>query len=502
MKKKFYLFFSFCILIVCAFFVNGNINSSIYAYSGVTSISSALYYTNSPTESPIENTNNTYVLNFNQNFNENNIISSTNSPYGTYVVGTYVNLDGRLYEELEVNEQQEIFNDMKWVINGTTIVFNNYQFFNNSFAVKLNTSFSKRVNLEITPYQAGYITVCTYLGETNSSNNLKSEITLNCNYATPTNAILLTAGGNLNQLYEEYQEICFTALLNFSDFLNPDANYTYIWKLNEQILNETSNILILNKSDIKIGQLTITVEIQQLTNIFASEIINISTNVDEEITIIQTGGSTTQTLGQNNQPILFEASIPVTGNYTVTWFLKSPDSNIYKKQETTTKNYSFNPLEHNFGNYKVFAQISYQNKLINSNVYLIEIKPKEITQDVVFTITYKEYANTDTNVTGFECTINTEEYYKEEDIIWSIDGVQWAQGSKFNFEPSLADEYVISVKLKNQDGTVSSPQFTVVTATAIHSISIWIYIAIAFAVLTIMSILSIIITNKAREKIW
>ena len=80
-----------------------------------------------------------------------------------------------------------------------------------------------------------------------------------------------------------------------------------------------------------------------------------------------------------------------------------------------------------------------------------------------------------------------------------------SERKEFEFNPEIANEYIITVKLLNADGTsavqtISKP--LVVQPKALESNNIWMYCGIAAAALVIICIASIIISNKVREKIW
>lgn len=493
MKKKLYLIFiSFCLVIASCFCVSKNF---VFAEANtVTSLSCGLYRLTTDV-TPLPNENNIYNLDFNQEYNENNALSDDNTPYGKYIVGVNVSTAPIAYEDIEdINEKQTIFNALSWTINNTPISFENYKFVCDNYILELHTNYSQRINLAITPLQAGNLIVgCSY-------NGISTQLTIFANYATPSNISLETTD-NLVQLFEDYTDITFTTKLNYLKYLDETKSYTYIWKLNGQTLDHSQKTITLTKQMVKIGNLNLSVEVEELPLLNASETIVISTNTNIDISVTSTGGSLQQVLGEDNQPIVFDATVPVTSEYTVSWFLKSPNSNVYKKQSTTTSKYSFEPLEKGVGKYKLFAQVSLNDSSIISEIFVINITPKKVT-DKTFTITCKEYNNNATGVTSFACTIDTKDYYSEDDIIWSVNSVQYAKGSSFNFEPSVANEYIISVKLKNNDGSITTPQFAVVKAKSIQKTDIWIYILIAVAALAVICTTSIIVSNKLREKIW
>ena len=66
----------------------------------------------------------------------------------------------------------------------------------------------------------------------------------------------------------------------------------------------------------------------------------------------------------------------------------------------------------------------------------------------------------------------------------------------------FAEEYVISVRLKNSDGKYIQPSSVTVKAKSLQQSNIWIYVVISSVSLIVICVLSIIISNKKREKIW
>ena len=154
--------------------------------------------------------------------------------------------------------------------------------------------------------------------------------------------------------------------------------------------------------------------------------------------------------------------------------------------------------------HKIFAQATIDNVYVKSDIYEIVINPKPATEEHEFTITTNAYSNTSTNVQAFDCKIDTENYYEEDEIVWMVNKEVYATGSHIKFEPSLAGEYVIVVKLLNADGTVGEAISKTITLNAktIQQNALWIYISIAVVCLVAICISSILISNKMREKIW
>ena len=500
MKKSFlYFFITICLVFSCAFFAN-NQAKILYADNDLTvvDLNVALYETPSPNELPMDNSDSVYTINFNDNFSDTQEISESNLPYKKYYIGIEISTSPYPFEELDWQQKMALLDNISatFTINETSVEFDGTTAKTNDYEiVALLGDLSYRIYLSICSYKPGAMVVAC------SAGYFSSRMTINYRYAEPSN-IELTTTDSLNQLYENYTPIRLTAVLNNLRFLNPSAEYTYLWTLDGSELDIKTNYLQITKDMVKVGTLKLTLEIVELPLLIAQKTISISTEIGYEISLTHTGGEMTQTVGDNNQPINLTASIPTTETYTITWYLKKADTNIYQKQNSNGQVFLFNPVIYSTGVYKVFAE-AYTNQTqltVRSDILVIELKTKPADIEKKFDIMYKEYNNAETNVTAYECSVEASEYYKEDEIVWYINDIQIAQGSHFNFIPQFADDYVIMVRLRNATGT--STNSIAVRARSVESTNIWLYIAIAVVVLIGICALSIVISNKKREKIW
>ena len=497
MKKNFcYFFIAFCMILSCMFFAKQEA-SVLYADNTVTGISIALYQSTLASELPLENENGVYSLPFNKNFSDNEQISESNLPYKKYYIGITVQTSPVTFEGLPFAEKVTIYGEIlsSFEINGELVEFTSQTAKTDDYEITAYGDYSSRINMSFCSYKSGPMVISC------SAGNYSASMTAKCEYAEPSSLDLVTQD-SISQLYENFSPIRFTALFNHTKYLDPNAQYTYIWTLDDTTLSVNTNYLQITKEMIKIGSLRLTLEIEELPLLFAQKTLTITTEIGYKVSVTHSGGELTQTIGQNNQPINFVASIPTTENYIISWYLKSSDTNIYQKQKTNGTNFSFNPLAYSAGKFKLFAEaITTETDIsIRSDIFVISLETKKAEEQKKFDINCKEYDNAGTSVTAFECSVDAGEYYLEDEIVWSINGIQYAQGSHFNFEPQFADDYVISVRLKNASGT--STNSIAVRAKTVQSTNIWLYAGIAIGVLVIICTFSIIISNKKREKIW
>lgn len=498
MKKNLLCFFiTICLIFSCAFFTNYQTNILHAEDISVVGLYMALYQGTSVSDLPMENDDNVYSIKFNENFLDNEEISDTNLPYKRYYIGIRVDTSPIVFEDLSIPEKLQLFSEAaaSFTINGETVVFEGQTARTNDYELIVLGDMSTRINISFCAYKPGPMVIACSAGYYTAS------MTVNCEYAEPSKVELSTTD-SFEQLYENYTPIRVTAVFNNSKYIDTSAEYTYMWYLDNTELNVHTNFLQITKDMIKVGTIRLTLEIIELPLLIAQENIVISTEIGYEVSLTHTGGDLTQTIGDNIQPINFMASIPTTETYTVTWYLKKADTNIYQKQNSTGPVFMFNSAIYNAGIYKIFAEAytSQTQLTVRSNVLVIELKTKPADVEKKFDIYCKEYKNSATSVTAYECSVEASEYYKEDEIVWSINGIQYAQGSHFNFEPQYADDYVISVRLRNASGT--STNSIAVRAKSVESSNIWLYIAIAGVALIGICTLSIIISNKKREKIW
>ncbi len=484
MKKSKYCLFIFVLMVFSIFSFNTiNLQNVLAQDPSVTSITSTLNYIENDLE--VQKNNGIYQINFEKNIQ---------NPYKTYLVKTDITMSDFSIPTTEIIDQ------MTWTIKNLTtqqtdnISFSSSEYINEYYKLELHGK-----DISITPLKPCTIEVISTL------QSQSSKITICCNYAV-LERINIQNENSLTQLYESFSDIKLNVILEYADYLDPSISYNYIWKIGSQTLTDKSSSITITKDMIKIGETEISVEIENNQKISATIKLVITTNEDYVINITHSG-NLVQTYDDHNQPISFTADVPITKDYQITWFLKSPDDHIYKKQSTQTnqKNYTFNPLQNPTGTYKIFAQATtIDNIVVTSEVYEIVINPKVVTEEKEFTIVTKTYSNASTNVQAFDCTIDTQNYYDEDEIVWLVNGSMYALGSHIKFEPSLAGEYIIQVRFINADNTLGNSISKTITLNAktIGQNTLWIYISISLVVLIGLCVSSIIISNKMREKIW
>lgn len=512
MKKT--LYFAFFALMVFVTLGFASTNSVVFADlpSNVTasSIDIALYDAMG-NSNPLPNENNVYSIDF-HDFDENSAINATsNNPYGTFYIGITVNTQP-LYEALNPDEKLQIFRDVRngrdekegIFISGSRVSFGNSEITNNGNYIVYSPELSEfyegaRIFIRITPIKSAITSISCEVY------NLSAQLTLNCEYATPN--ILTIDPPVSNQLYETFQPVTFTATPNYQDWLDQDNPLTYEWTLNSQLQTGNTNTFTVTNDIIAVGDYTIAVTIPG-TILQASAVLHIGTEQSYTVTVTH-NGELEFVRGEYFQPIRFDASIPVQETYTVDWFLKSPDSSIYDFQLTAPA-YDFLSAEYSIGEYKVFAIVRYNSENYYSEIFTITINPAQVEESHTFTINIEQYENDYTGLTGYEFSIDAKNYFKNKDIIWvvsiqdnSIIGVVRRQvGYTFNFQPTRAENYLVSV-YSLEGGQLNPLASQEVTPRRIgQNYVFWIYLLSITGAIIILGVVSIIISNKAREKIW
>ena len=425
------------------------------------------------------------------------------NPYKTHTVELSLFLStGQKFDEIGGADKNAIIERTIWSVNGTSIVWNNFTFENSSFKLTLSGK-----DLEITPCKAGAYTI------TCSIDNATVTTTLMCDYAEPT-TLNLKVEGQKEQLYETFTDITLTAVINNTEYLDPNKEYTYLWYINTTdqknlITNQTSNTLIITKNMIKIEKMKFIVVLAQNTTLQKSTDITITTEQQYTVTLNQTQPLE---LEITDTAVNLKATVP-SSTYEVIWFLCYPNNFLFEMQTTTESGFTFNPSNYSPGKYKVFAKAIITedaNKKVESisDVLVITIlKPEvDIDKDVELEITPRAYANKDTGVQGFELSVDLQGAYPEDRIVWLIDGAAYGRGSQINFDPILAGEYYIQIRLLDNNGRVINAGGPLADLTfeaePVQTDSLWIFIGCAVGAIIILCVLSIIISNKKREKIW
>ena len=178
-------------------------------------------------------------------------------------------------------------------------------------------------------------------------------------------------------------------------------------------------------------------------------------------------------------------------------------SNVYQKQPTTNIEYTFNPLEYSAGNYNIFARLIIDENEYVSNVISIKLNPKERTAPTL-EIQVEKFNNNSTGVEGFKFSVDLQDYYNPENIVWLIEGQTQGTGNEITFRPTVANDYKVEVKLfdSKKGEPIKSLTWKNVEAKSMQATHMWIYITVAGIVLIGICTASIIISNKKREKIW
>ena len=492
MKKLWGIFICFMLtlsLCVGIPFLNQNVNAESYTITGI-----SIDINNEDTSKPIPDENGNYHASF-----KTNTVKETDPHYSTFVIKSKISTN----PQTSLIDQSTI-NAIVWKINGSALSFNNGAIDNNEYTVQLIGK-----DIKFTPKLPK-----TFIFK-NSLNGFDSNtISLISDYATPTQIKIVPSGGSLQQLYEDYSQITLKAVLNYQEYLDPSINYTFSWYKNStddsNKLPETSNTLVITKSMLELKKMKFFVKLNNWTLKDDSIEIEITTNASYSIKI-STLGKLEQTIGKDLESLSITASlslneennIKIPDKAIINWYVLTPKSNVYQKQQTTNIEYTFNPLEYSAGNYNIFARLTTidKNEYV-SNVISIKLNPKERTAPTL-EIQVEKFNNNSTGVEGFKFSVDLQDYYNPENIVWLIEGQTQGTGNEITFSPTVANDYKVEVKLLDSKGEpIKSLTWKNVEAKSMQATHMWIYITVAGIVLIGICTASIIISNKKREKIW
>ena len=434
---------------------------------------------------------------------------NTETPYRTFTVSASVSTSPTNWYELSSTDQQEILSLIKWQVNGYELDFTS----SNTVEISNFKAVKNNLKLEFTASAAGsYIITISVEGQQQTA-----IANLMCDYYippvnVPSNINSLTATtGSLAQVYENYQEVTLHAELRYKEFLNPNTNYTYEWYIGSvedryKIKDANTCDLVIPKNMIKIETMTFIVVVKRDGISVGEKSANLVITTNQQLAVVVTyTGATVQRLGSTEQ-LDFEVSVPVSDNYTVYWLVGNADNGVYAKQETNEETFSLDMSKYTTeGTYRVFSKVVIKGTPYYSNIVEIKLQ-KKIVENVVFEITQSPYNNNKTGVQGFDLSINTSDYYNENEIVWIVNGTAVGIGSSIKFNPELSNQYYVEARLIDENGKI------VKTGQPLASAAIdaqptplentWIIYVSAGLLVLLLSVLSIVISNVKREKIW
>lgn len=423
--------------------------------------------------------------------------SSQSSSYATYVIKATVT--------------PTTTENVTWKVSGTVLDFTSSNPIKNSY---YEAYMSNNLSIQFTPLLPNTFSIVGSL-----ASNESNTVTLQSQYTTPTEVKINTTS-NVTQNIDSFTDIVLEAKLNREAFIDL-SKCTFQWYKNDtgidDKLSESSSRLTITKQMLKDENISI-----GTTKFYVIVVIDNANSLTDYTSItltndssyaisIKTEQSTEQTIDKNIVQIDFKATITplLPSSYTIDWFVLNNKSSVYQKENTQGgTEYTFNTLGKRAGTYKIFAKITElgdNGKILSeavSNIYTITILPKEETPTTPKIKIDDRYNNQDTNVEGFKLSADVgdyADYYEDTDFIWYVTGSYSTQmeGKSVHFEPTVAGECIIKLYVKgknveNKTITVKSTQMNIM----------WVYLGVAVGALIIICALSIIISNKKREKIW
>ena len=142
-------------------------------------------------------------------------------------------------------------------------------------------------------------------------------------------------------------------------------------------------------------------------------------------------------------------------------------------------------------------------QIVEGTPISITLNARTIEPNQTFNITYITKDDSSTGLESYELTVDVGNYFDESKIVWYVGTSAMKIGKDFYFAPIVANQYIVSVKLMLDNGTTRTISNTVtVHPKSVDTSSMLVFLLIAGAVLIVICILSIIISNKGREKIW
>lgn len=516
MKKVFSYLFCF-IMIVCGACGFSQVMQKAYADDDLTITKVTLNIFNSDkTTVPQtkEDDNNTYLAEYQKN----------NVPhYPSFYLQATI-----LTDPSDAVVDDSVSSQMKWFVDGVEIDFSgNSTIDGQEYSIVGDTY----LGVYFTPkLPDSFVLLCklTYNGKIYES----SKIYLESEYAVPTSIEISTSGGNTTQVFENFKDIILTAKLTPEDFIDKSPNaFTYTWFKNspdDANIVGNSAVFTVTKEILgnKIGETIFYVRVtgDQITGEALQKTITIKLTTESayKITVSASSDNLVQKLEDNKiiTPIQLTAKIePEPEKYTINWYVLKMDSATYEKQKNTEKNYTLNLTGSKAGEYKVFARLTItidknNKEEVLSNIITATIQPKEVEfPKYDETLIKQTVHNVDsTGVQGFTLTIdvNLDEYsISENDIVWYVNGGKItnsngssSNGTQFTFNPPVAGEYNITVKVRQKNGLLAQWAFFSVVSKSTTVNLMWLYISLAIVLLITICVLSIIISNKFREKIW
>lgn len=434
------------------------------------------------------------------NFNNGNA-----DPYKTHTIELDLTLStGQSFDELNNVTKSFIIANTKWKIDEQPITFSNGKFESTKYKLTLSEK-----NLEIKLLKAGFCYINCSIDSASATTILMA------NYAEPSK-INLTAIGSTDQLYETYSEITLKAELDNQSYLNENIDYTFSWYIGSTdsknlIPNQSSNTLVITKDLLNIEKMKFIVVLQQNSTIQKSIDINIGTNQEYSVSLNYTE---TVELKTDDDSIDIQVFVP-SSNYRVIWYLNSPSSHVFDEQQTTTvesKQFTFNPAAYKPGKYKLFAKVLISQQQTNqtievlSQILVINLSKNILDPDIELKIIKREYSNEQTGIQGFLLSVDLQDYYPEDRVVWIVEGSSYGKGSQIQFNPELANEYYIELRLLDEAGRVintGGPLANIlIDAQPVQTMSLWLFCGIAVGCILLACVASILISNKIREKIW
>lgn len=280
----------------------------------------------------------------------------------------------------------------------------------------------------------------------------------------------------------EYELSLFKTTSNAEQLLLVgDSKYTFLLSNGADTMSVDVNVKITDKTSIR-------------------KLLFFSTLSIEEIT-------------HNSPAITLKALLPTTKPYTVTYFIKTPNSNEYIPQESTTANtFVFTPStminsNNGYGTYGFMASavenVSNRDTLLHhSNA--ISYKAKLDSIDIAdVTIEYTVIENTRARVEAGKFILAGIDDLDISLIQWYVgDNILCGVGAEFIYEPTNTDPYRVIAKYATSDQALTKLAEIKIEPQTTGTSLLILYVAGGIAIISIFFTISIIITNKRRDVAW
>ena len=287
------------------------------------------------------------------------------------------------------------------------------------------------------------------------------------------------------------------------------------WKRNDVSLNLPEYQLTLYKNTTNELQLLLVGDCKYtfvLSNGQDEQSVDINvriTDLQEARKVLFVSSLTPQTISENTPEINFTALLPTTKSYSVTYYVKTPNSNDYALMTGA----SFNPENmvngiNGFGTYSFMAVAEESVSKTKTKIHYsnaINYSTSEITIDVDrITIVSEIVENTRARVEASRFSLTGASNLNYDLVQWYIgdSATPSAVGREFVYEPNTTDAYKVTAKYATTKEALTELDSVRIEPQATGTNLLILYVSAGVIGLSVIFAITIIITNKRRDIAW